>query len=248
MQSVQEGLLRVAGGGILYDASRLRKPATEVFDVEHWRAQGSLQEIAGGRASIAIVNSGAERWVLRHYRRGGFIARFSRDRYLWLGESRTRSFAEWRLLAELRRRGLPVPAPVAARYVRGVLTYRADLITEHLPNTRTLADAITGAQLPREGWEAVGKTIARFHREGVHHADLNAHNILLTPQQVYLIDFDRGELRKRGWWADTNLVRLYRSLEKVTLLDAPDSFTDQDWHSLLAGYRESAGLPQPLLA
>ena len=66
MQSVQEGLLRVAGGGILYDASRLRKPGTEVFDVEHWRAQGSLQQIAGGRASIAIVNSGAERWVLRH--------------------------------------------------------------------------------------------------------------------------------------------------------------------------------------
>ena len=103
MQSVQEGLLRVAGGGILYDASRLRKPGAEVFDVEHWRAQGSLQEIAGGRASIAVVNTGAERWVLRHYRRGGFVARLSRDRYLWLGESRTRSFAEWRLLAELRR-------------------------------------------------------------------------------------------------------------------------------------------------
>jgi len=55
-------------------------------------------------------------------------------------------------------------------------------------------------------------------------------------------------LRRRGWWADTNLVRLYRSLEKVTLLAAPESFTDQDWHSLLAGYRESAGLPQASLA
>ena len=79
----------------------------------------------------------------------------------------------------------------------------------------------------------------------MHHADLNAHNILLTPEQVYVIDFDRGTLRRRGWWADTTLVRLYRSLEKVTLLAAPESFTDQDWLSLLAGYRESAGLPQP---
>ena len=235
MQSVQEGLLRVAGGGILYDASRLRKPATEVFDVEHWRAQGSLQEIAGGRASIAIVNSGAERWVLRHYRRGGFIARFSRDRYLWLGESRTRSFAEWRLLAELRRRGLPVPAPVAARYVRGVLTYRADLITEHLPNTRTLADAITGAQLPREGWEAVGKTIARFHREGVHHADLNAHNILLgsDTSQVYVLDFDRGEIRNRGGWEQDVLARLRRSLEKIKAQRPNVAFGDEQWNWLL---------------
>jgi 3-deoxy-D-manno-octulosonic acid kinase len=237
MQSVQEGLLRVAGGGILYDASRLRKPGAEVFDVEHWRAQGSLQEIAGGRASIAVVGTGAERWVLRHYRRGGFIARFSRDRYLWLGESRTRSFAEWRLLAELRRRGLPVPAPVAARYVRGVLTYRADLITEHLPNTRTLADAITGAELPRESWQAVGTTIARFHREGVHHADLNAHNILLgsgTEQNVYLLDFDRGEIRNRGGWEQEVLARLRRSLEKIKAQRPSVVFGKEQWNWLLA--------------
>jgi 3-deoxy-D-manno-octulosonic acid kinase len=175
MLAIQEGLLHVAGGGILYDASRLRKPGAELFDVEHWRAQGSLQEVAGGRASIAVINAAEQRWVLRHFRRGGLIASLSRDRYIFLGEDRTRSFAEWRLLAELRRRGLPVPAPVAARYVAGVLTYTADLITEHLPDCRTLADAITGAQLPAEQWSAIGKTIAAFHREGVHHADLNAH-------------------------------------------------------------------------
>jgi len=234
MLSVQEGLLRVAGGGILYDASRLRKPGAELFDAEHWRQQGVWQQLAGGRASIAIVGTGAERWVLRRYRRGGFIARFSRDRYLWLGESRTRSFAEWRLLAELRRRGLPVPAPVAARYVRGALTYRADLITEHLPNTRTLADAITGAQLPRESWEAVGRTIARFHREGVHHADLNAHNILLGSGSVYLLDFDRGRIEARGAWEQEVLARLRRSLEKIKGQRANVAFGDEQWKWLLS--------------
>jgi 3-deoxy-D-manno-octulosonic acid kinase len=235
MIAVQEGLLRIAGGGILYDASRSRKPGAELFDLEHWRAQGSLQEMPGGRASIAIVGTGAQRWVLRHYRRGGFIARLSRDRYLWLGESRTRSFAEWRLLAELRRRGLPVPAPVAARYVRGVLTYRADLITEHLANTRTLADAITGAELPREGWEAVGRTIARFHREGVHHADLNANNILLG-SEVYLLDFDRGDIRSRGAWEQEVLARLRRSLEKIKTRRRDVAFKDEQWGWLIAAY------------
>ena len=236
MLAVQEGLLRVAGGGILYDTSRLRKPGAEVFDVEHWRRQGALQEMAGGRASIAIVGAGAERWVLRHYRRGGFIAQFSRDRYFWLGESRTRSFAEWRLLAELRRRGLPVPAPVAARYVRGALTYRADLITEHLPNTRTLADAITGAQLPRESWEAIGRTIAQFHRAGAHHADLNAHNILLDSgtSQVYLLDFDRGRIEARGAWEQDVLARLRRSLEKIKGQRSSVGFGEEQWNWLMA--------------
>jgi 3-deoxy-D-manno-octulosonic acid kinase len=234
MLAIQEGLLRSAAGGILYDASRLRKPGAELFDVEHWRAQGSLQEVAGGRASIAVVSTGEQRWVLRHYRRGGLIARISRDQYLWLGEARTRSFAEWRLLAELRRRDLPVPAPVAARYVRGTLSYRADLITEHLPNCRTLADAVTGVQLPRDAWSA----IARFHREGVHHADLNAHNILLgsAAPDVYLLDFDRGRIQARGAWEQDVLARLRRSLEKIKAQRRAVTFADEQWGWLLAGY------------
>jgi 3-deoxy-D-manno-octulosonic acid kinase len=237
MLSIQEGLLRSAGGGILYDASRLRKPAAALFDVEHWRAQGALQEIAGGRASVAVIDAGEQRWVLRHYRRGGFVARLSRDRYVWLGEDRTRSFAEWRLLAELRRRGLPAPAPVAARYVRGVLTYTADLITEHLPNCRTLADAITGAQLPAEHWSAIGKTIAAFHREGVQHADLNAHNILLehaVAPRVYLLDFDRGRIRARGAWEHEVLARLRRSLEKIKAQRPNAVFGEEQWSWLLS--------------
>jgi len=240
MLAIQEALLRSAGGGILYDASRLRKPGAELFDVEHWRAQGSLQEVAGGRASIAVINAGEQRWVLRHYRRGGFVARLSRDRYIFLGEDRTRSFAEWRLLAELRRRGLPVPAPVAARYVAGVLTYTADLITEHLPDCRTLADAITGARLSAEQWSAIGKTIAAFHREGVHHPDLNAHNILLehaVAPRVYLLDFDRGRIRARGAWEQQVLARLRRSLEKVSAQRRDVVFADQQWDWLTAGYR-----------
>lgn len=237
---VQEGLQRVAGGGILYDASRLRKPGMELFEIEHWRTQGSLQEVAGGRASIALVSTGEGRWVLRHYRRGGFVARLSADRYFWLGESRTRSFAEWRLLAELRRRGLPVPAPVAARYVRGALTYTADLITEHLPDCRTLAAAITGAQLPAEQWTTIGQTIAAFHREGVHHADLNAHNIMVevaVAPRVYLLDFDRGRIEARGSWEQDVLARLRRSLEKIKAQRGDVAFGDEQWRSLLAGYR-----------
>jgi 3-deoxy-D-manno-octulosonic acid kinase len=237
MLSIQEGLLRSAGGGILYDASRLRKPAGELFDVEHWRAQGSLQEVAGGRGSIAVINTAEQPWVLRHYRRGGFVARLSRDRYLFLGEDRTRSFAEWRLLAELRHRGLPVPAPIAARYVRGALTYTADLITEQLPDCRTLADAITGAQLPAEQWSAIGKTIAAFHREGVHHADLNAHNIMVehaVAPRVYLLDFDRGRIRPRGAWEQEVLARLRRSLDKLKAQRPNATFGDEQWGWLLA--------------
>jgi 3-deoxy-D-manno-octulosonic acid kinase len=246
-----EQFIASASGGILYDASRLGKPDEQLFSRSHWASLHALEEIAGGRSSIAVLNVGTAgvdsiqlsgaaedagtRWVLRHYRRGGLIAKLSQDSYLWSGAARTRSFAEWRLLAELRRRGLPVPAPIAARYVRGWLTYRADLITELLPGTRTLADAITGRDLPESDWRAVGKTIGAFHREGVHHADLNANNILLGegPAEVYVLDFDRGRIEARGAWEQAVLARLRRSLEKIKGQRTDVRFGEQQWQWLM---------------
>jgi 3-deoxy-D-manno-octulosonic acid kinase len=237
----------VDGGRMLYDTQRTGNFSPEFFDPDYWRRHDAIEGTARGRGTTWFIKAGDGRFVLRHYRRGGFIAKFSKDRYWWSSDAETRSFAEWYLTYHLHRAGLPVPAPVAARYQRQGMFYRADIITQRIENSESLAQRLLAGPLSLTQWIAVGRCIRRFHDAGVCHADLNAHNILLTPEQVYLIDFDRGTLRKRGWWADTTLVRLYRSLEKVTLLAAPESFSDEDWHSLLAGYRESAGLPQPSL-
>ena len=67
------------------------------------------------------------------------MAKISKDAYLWSGEAETRSFAEWYLTYHLHRAGLPVPAPIAARYRRQGLLYRADLITQRIDNSESLA-------------------------------------------------------------------------------------------------------------
>ena len=238
----------IDGGRMLYDTQRTGNFAAEFFDPEYWRKHDAIEGSALGRGTTWFIRAGDGHFVLRHYRRGGLIAKFSKDRYWFSSEDNTRSFAEWYLTYHLHRAGLPVPAPIAACYRRQGSFYTADLITQRIENSESLAQRLLKGPVSLTQWIAVGRCLRRFHDAGVCHADLNAHNILLTPDQVYLIDFDRGTLRKRGWWADTTLVRLYRSLEKVTLLAAPDSFSDEDWHSLLAGYRESAGLPQASLA
>jgi 3-deoxy-D-manno-octulosonic acid kinase len=241
MRAIQEQYCATTCGAILYDASRIVKPDDELFDRDYWSARRGIEEVSGGRGAVAVLSTGEERWVLRHYRRGGWIAKLSRDRYLWSGEARTRSFAEWRLLAELRRRALPVPAPIAARYVRNGLTYRADLITGYLPDVRTLADAITGRTLAEAMWRQVGGVVAALHREGVHHADLNAHNILLTADgagpQVYVLDFDRGRIRARGAWESDVLARLRRSLAKIVRQRPGAAFSEREWGWLIEGYR-----------
>src|SRR5688572_13334576 len=91
--------LAIDRGAILFDPERVAVPGDQLFDPGHWHAQGALTEQAGGRGSIQYIDNDAHRWVMRRYLRGGMAARFARDRYLWLGEKRSRSFRELRLLA-----------------------------------------------------------------------------------------------------------------------------------------------------
>jgi 3-deoxy-D-manno-octulosonic acid kinase len=236
---VKRGAL--AAGAMLYDASRAGNLSAEWFDPAYWRARGELDGSAQGRATAHFIKSAGNRYLLRHYHRGGLMARLRGDRYGWRSEESTRPFAEWLLTYRLHRAGLPVPAPVGARYVRRGSSYSGDLITERLPTVGSLAECLRTGALSVVTWISIGRCIRRFHDVGLCHADLNAHNVLLSEEGVYLIDFDRGQLRAPGLWRDGNLVRLRRSLDKVTWGLPAERFGESDWHGLLDGYRHASG-------
>jgi 3-deoxy-D-manno-octulosonic acid kinase len=209
-----------------------------LFDPDFWAARGEAAAASAGRGSAWFVGSAAHPWVLRHYRRGGFVARISEDRYWWSEEDRVRSFTEWRLLHYLSERGLNVPKPVAAFYRREQWTYRCDLITERILQAQPMSAALEEGALAAPVWRAVGAAVARLHRHGVDHADLNAHNILIdTVGIISVIDFDRGKLRTAGAWTSRNLARLKRSLQKIAAVLPPDRFTPASWAELMAGYQ-----------
>src|SRR5580692_8609382 len=202
--------------------------AESLFEPDFWRRRNALVEAARGRGSAWFVNSGARQWVLRHYRRGGSIARLSADRYVWTGETRVRAFA--------------VPKPIAARYQRSGLLYRCDLITQRIADAKPLSETLEAGAMPEAAWRAVGAAVAELHRAGVDHADLNAHNLLLDAQgAVSVIDFDRGRLRAPGAWTSRNLRRLHRSLAKVSRGLPADRYSAQVWQWLCAGYAARLG-------
>ena len=231
---------------MLYNPESASNLAVPWFEPRYWIARGAVVGEALGRGTTLIVAEGARRLVLRHYRRGGLVARISPDRYIWRGESATRPFHELALTARLHAAGLPVPVPVAARYVREGATYRGDIITEYLPDTQSLAQRLATGPPGFDTWAAIGRCLRRFHDAGVCHADLNAHNILLRDATtVFLIDFDRGSQRRpvgdgeqaAGLWRDGNLVRLRRSLEKLNDQRGDQRFDEPQWHCLLSAYQ-----------
>ena len=209
-------------GTIVFDPVRLRQASAAVFQPDCYGPRAQPVQGRGGRGAAWFVQGAFGDGVLRHYRRGGWMARASKDAYLWRGERRVRSLREFELMQELQRLGLPVPTPVAAYYRRTGLRYRAAIIVmriEHAVSFASLVSASPGSA----PWAGVGAAIGRCHRNRARHADLNANNILLDADgEVWLIDWDKGEIESRtGDWCQRVLDRLERSLRKECSSIAP---------------------------
>ena len=222
---------------ILYDESAITNPDIELFDPDQLNRHAEIIQIGTGRGSAWYVNADKHQWVLRHYLRGGFISRFIIDTYWSASLNSSRSWHEWNLLKQLYTKGLPVPRPVAACVKRRFGFYHADILVEKIANAQTMAEILGHRKLTSEEWENIAATIKRFHDHGVYHADLNANNILLNEEkEVYIIDFDRGQIRKPGPWKAANLIRLERSLNKIRNSQKQFLYQNSDWKILQNTY------------
>jgi len=223
---------------IVYDADRIHQPDPQLFDPDYWQGRGCVVGRAVGRGSALLLETPFGPAVLRQYLRGGWPARFSRERYLFTGLERSRPLAEFNMLASLATRDLPAPAPLAALCQRQGLFYRGWLLMERILHVQALADLIRERSNSPALWRGVGATIARFHLAGVVHADLNARNILVgRDDAVHLVDFDRARFAGSNAAAcRANLQRLRRSLEKVWP-EAERARLEPCWAELQRGYQ-----------
>jgi 3-deoxy-D-manno-octulosonic acid kinase len=226
--------LKLGQRHILYDATLIEHPDEALFSPE---LQETRLKTAEGRGEALFYDYQGLSLVLKHYHRGGLVARLSNDQYLRRRLDLTRSFKEWELLHHLQDLNLPAPVPVAASVIKTNLFYRADLVTKEITNVTTLADLLFESALDQKMWQDIGACIRRFHDHDVYHADLNARNILVGDNGIYLIDFDKGAIRYLGdSWKASNLTRLKRSLLKFEAKTERFHFKEDDWRSLLAGY------------
>lgn len=205
------------------------------FDLAAWQASGETSPSAG-RGSACRIQQGGVDWFLRHYRRGGLIGKLLHDQYLWTGAAKTRVVQEINITHQLEQMGLPAPKVVGGRLLRSGLLYRADLITEALPCESSMADALSA--LTTAQWQAIGRCVGEFHKQGLWHADLNAHNIQLAGEKVWVIDFDRAQFKAPTTaWQQANIDRLWRSVCKIS--GGAENAPQSSWAQLLNAYNNT---------
>lgn len=222
--------------------------SAQMLSPSYWQQQNSVTGSAQGRGTTWFVayndnNNIQHDWVLRHYYRGGLIGKINNDTYWFSGLESTRAAREFALLRHMKTLQLPAPEPVAYRVIQHGLCYKADLLSSRIQNAQDLVAILSKEALVADVWQRIGATIKRFHHHGIYHHDLNSHNILLDDkEQVFLIDFDRCELRTNPVntrWKQENMARLHRSFLKELNKLAQFYFTEENWQVLMQAYQDT---------
>ncbi|NVK72118.1 MAG: 3-deoxy-D-manno-octulosonic acid kinase [Oceanospirillaceae bacterium] len=213
--------------------------STSWFDPSFWQSQHALTGTGNGRGAVWFINSEFGQFVIRRYRRGGFIAKFNKNRFLFVDCKKTRPWLELNLLEKMNELFLPVPKPIGGLFTVQFGFYQASLLTETIPNARDLFDIIKENQSKDVDWSNIGRVIKQFHNNGIYHSDLNCHNIMIDNQQkIWVIDFDKCEQRSPNKdWMQSNINRLKRSIDKESNKHANFYVSEEQWQTFLEGYR-----------
>jgi 3-deoxy-D-manno-octulosonic acid kinase len=195
----------------------------------------------GRTPHLSIPLENGKRMVLRRYSHGGLLRAITGNLYFF----GSRSFRELALTEEIRARKIPTIIPIGAIHHRiSFPFYQAYFLSLEVPQASDLAQYLQqiGPNPSRENLLSKRKTIrsagfliCQFHQAGFFHSDLQIKNILVTRDQLLLIDFDRSyrrsalSVRKRM----KNLLRLNRSAEKWKRLGLSITRTDR-WRFFLA--------------
>jgi 3-deoxy-D-manno-octulosonic acid kinase len=228
---------------------RLARLWCEGPSVYEWAAGQPRAKELVGRGPVYAVPAptpgpdGRERWTVRRYRRGGVASLFLHDRYLGLGVSRP--MRELAASQHARAAGIRTPAVVAGAVYSTPGFYRADLVTELVPDARTLGNEVfhARAQSPARSEQALtcaGRLVRGLARAGMLHVDLNAGNVLLDRRDAaWVVDLDRcGIYSGREARLGTSMLRrLERSLRKLSTIHGA-ALTPSQWECLHTGFQE----------
>lgn len=232
----------------------------KLFEPDWLLSENLVFNTASGRGLVYFFKAFGDNCVLRHYYRGGLIAKLSNDKFFFQKLEKSRPFQELSLLASLHNAGLNVPKPLAARLIQNNFSYTADIITAAIPRAHELHKRLLHQALDQQTWMKIGGILRKMHDLDACHYDINVKNVLLQEPNkelnkeqdsnadnqnfdIFLLDFDACKLRQGESWKRDNLNRFKRSLEKQSSKHASYYYNETNWRWLKEGYSASQNMP-----
>ena len=225
----------------VYNPQFFRKGVTEqelekYCDIADYESGGKVIQVFMGRGRTYLVNDPeGRRVIIRHYYRGGMMAKLLNDKFLSFSSTAERSVQEYDLLLRMRAMGLHVPTPILARVTRSGLFIRNDIITKEITGARNVGKILSERPMTDAEILKMGEAIGTLFRAGIYHSDLNINNLLLDgADNPWICDFDKCEMIKITPKRYNEMVsRLKRSFDKESEEHAGMMWTDKDFDKLV---------------
>ncbi len=168
-----------------------------------------------GRGELLRVATPSGNVLIRPYRRGGFIGKFIRDKYLL----ENRPHRELNVHRHAWKMGVPTVLPVGAMWERSGPFFSGSFATLEANAIDLLAYLQSDFTPDPAVLENCGKAIRAMYEARVDHADLQVKNILISDGKALIIDFDNARIWPKPSIATTttNVGRLRRSFAKHNL-------------------------------
>ncbi|MDY6766028.1 MAG: KEOPS complex kinase/ATPase Bud32, partial [Candidatus Nanohaloarchaea archaeon] len=168
----------------------------------------------GAEARVHVESDAAvKKRISKQYRHDALDKRLRRER----------TEQEARLLEKARQTGVNVPAVEEAA--------DSELRMERIEGT--LLREVFGDS--RDIWPRIGEAVARLHARNIIHGDLTTSNMILSDDELYLIDFGLGFFSERVEDRATDLHLL-----KEVLDSTHTGVADAAMDDILAAYRGQA--------
>ncbi len=185
-------------------------------------------KVRTNRGSYKIVEEGDIKFVLRKYKRGGFIRHFIKDLFFLpypFSIKESRSYIEYDVLNYLYLNNVNVPEPLyAVYYKKNKMFYMAYISTKYIDGSINFLEYLYSSYDKERAEEIAflaGVEVSKMIKLNVMHVDLHAGNILFNPKEkkVFLIDFDKA-FRFKGelpFYKDLMVNRLVNRFFKSSL-------------------------------
>ena len=210
---------------IQYNPETIHNFTDKLFNIDYISKEGLIKSSMDGRNRALEISYQNNSYFLKHYARGGFVSKISKDRYIFSNLASTRSLKEYNLLKQMYEDDLPVPKPAAFRVIYNRFTYKTDLLTCKVPNQGTLYQMIVNNKMNDVLWQSLIKTLIFFLEKNIYHFDLNSKNIILSEDnKFFLLDFDKSFFTDNKKIFIKSIYRLERSLKKIK--NYQDEFKD----------------------
>jgi len=201
---------------IQYDSNAFDNFSSKLFNIDYISKEGLIKSVMAGRGKTLEIKYEDRRYFLKHYIRGGLVAKISYDKYILSSLASTRAIKEYNLLNVMSEKRLPVPKAAALQIIISRFTYKANLITCKIENEGTLYEFVKNKKMNNNLWSKLSITLEKFFQENVYHSDLNSKNIIIDKNNnFFLLDFDNSYFYYNKKLFNKSILRLERSLKKI---------------------------------